>query len=101
MTAVHGRQELTSIDHFGRVDESPDEVFEALTPRGGEFFGGRVTSAGGDDFLTADFIGEGIEVVIPGDVAGWTEFFGGRWRGDGSTADLVIWRDLSEIEFLF
>jgi len=101
LTAVHGSWGLSNVDHFGRVDEGPDEVFESFAPGSGEFLGGWITGAGGDDFLTADFIGYGVEVIIPGNVAGGAEFFGRSWRRVGSAAGVVAWRDLGEIEFFF
>ena len=67
-------RESASVDPFGRVDESPNEVFELLTPSCGELICWLVSGAGVEDFLAADFVGDGVEVIVPGDVARWAGF---------------------------
>lgn len=92
---------LSGVNEFGGVDERPDEVFEAFAPFGGELVSGRGTGACGFDFLAPDVVGDGVEVVIPGDVLRGAGFlFGRRWLGV-STANIVMRKEVGEVGFFF
>ena len=91
----------SGVNHFGRVDESPDEIFEAASPGWADFGGWRVTGAGRFNFVASDFVGNGVEMVIPTHITRRAGFLRGCCRIERSAPCFVTGSDLGEINFAF
>jgi hypothetical protein len=96
---------LLGVNHFGRVDESPDDIFEPAPPVVVQASGGWIAVPGGFDFLSTNLVCYGIEMVVPTDVAGRSGFISGFILGFGKLkefeAGLEAGLDLSDVKLAF